>query len=254
MNLKLIPTAFFIGVFLVFLMPVMAGIINIGNCTGMVSSAVMAAICLFWGRFTACIGNLWGKPVGKVILSVLGISAVFCAVLAVVISISMVKAADDPPKDENTTVIVLGCKVRNGAPSLMLSRRLQAAYDYLSEHESVNVVVSGGQGSDEAISEAKCMRDWLVGEGISPERIYMEDKSVNTEENLRFSAQIIKDEGLPQEVTLVTDGFHQLRAEMIAEKQGIINTYNISGHTSWYMLPTYWVREWFGVVYYKLFG
>ena len=81
----------------------------------------------------------------------------------------------------------------------------------------------------------------------------MEDKSVNTEENLRFSKKIIADNGLPETVTLITDGFHQLRAEMIAEKQGI-SAYNISGYTSWYIVPTYWVREWFGVVHYKLFG
>ena len=81
----------------------------------------------------------------------------------------------------------------------------------------------------------------------------MEDSSVNTEENLRFSKQIIEDNGLPEKVTLVTDSFHQLRAEMLAEQQGI-ETYNISGKTSWYLMPTYWVREWFGVAYYKLFG
>ncbi|MGB4091299.1 MAG: YdcF family protein, partial [Ruminococcus flavefaciens] len=60
--------------------------------------------------------------------------------------------------------------------------------------------------------------------------------------------------GLPQKVTLVTDGFHQLRAEMLAEKTGISSPYNISGYTSWYIVPTYWVREWFGIVFYKLFG
>ena len=246
MSFKLIPAALFAGLFLLFFLPATVGIINLGNCAGMAVSAFLAAVFLFWERFTAFIGHSW-------VLSIAGIITVVCAALAVTISIFMVRAANDPPKDENTTVIVLGCKVRNGAPSLMLFRRLQAAYDYLSEHESVNVVVSGGQGSDEAISEAKCMRDWLVGEGIAPERIYMEDKSVNTEENLRFSEQIIKNEGLPEKVTLVTDGFHQLRAEMIAEKQGM-ETYNISGKTTWYLLPTYWVREWFGVTYYKLFG
>ena len=253
MSFKLIPAALFAGLFLLFFLPATVGIINLGNCAGMAVSAFLAAVFLFWERFTAFIGHSWEKPVGKIVLSISGIITVVCAALAVTISIFMVRAANDPPKDENTTVIVLGCKVRNGAPSLMLFRRLQAAYDYLSEHESVNVVVSGGQGSDEAISEAKCMRDWLVGEGIAPERIYMEDKSVNTEENLRFSEQIIKNEGLPEKVTLVTDGFHQLRAEMIAEKQGM-ETYNISGKTTWYLLPTYWVREWFGVTYYKLFG
>ena len=197
----------------------------------------------------SAVGQIHCFPPGSVIRSSLQASVV----LAVVISVFMLRAADDPPKDENTTVVVLGCKVKDGRPSLMLGRRLEAAYKYLSEHDSVCAVVSGGQGKDEAMSEAQCMRDWLVGRGIAPERIFMEDKSVNTEENLRFSKKIIADNGLPETVTLITDGFHQLRAEMIAEKQGI-SAYNISGYTSWYIVPTYWVREWFGVVHYKLFG
>ena len=135
----------------------------------------------------------------------------------------------------------------------MLKRRLDAAYGYLSEHDSVCAVVSGGQGSDESISEAQCMKDYLVARGIAPERIFMEDRSVNTEENLRFSKAVISENGLPGRITLVTDNFHQYRAELIAESNGI-EAYNISGKTSWYLLPTYGVREWFGIVYYKLFG
>ena len=81
----------------------------------------------------------------------------------------------------------------------------------------------------------------------------MEDRSVNTEENLRFSKAVISENGLPGKITLVTDNFHQYRAELIAESNGI-EAYNISGKTSWYLLPTYGVREWFGIVYYKLFG
>ena len=133
-----------------------------------------------------------------------------------------------------------------------MKRRLDCAYEYLSEHENVSVIVSGGQGSDEIISEAQCMKEYLTESGISPERIFMEDKSTNTEENLKFSQEIITGAGLPEKITLVTDSFHQCRAEMLAENIGI-KPYNISGYTSWYIVPTYWVREWFGIAYYFIF-
>lgn len=253
MEIKVIPALLCLGLFLIFVLPLGFGIINLGNCAGMVICGMLTLIFMFWGRFSTFIGKCWEKPFGKVILSLTGAIAVIGVILAVVISIFMIRASDDPPKDENTTVVVLGCKVRDGAPSLMLRRRLDAAYEYLSEHESVFAVVSGGKGDDEIISEAQCMKEWLVKKGIAPERIYMEDRSVNTEENLRFSREIISSEGLPDKITLITDSYHQLRAEMIAEKQDI-KAYNISGCTSWYLIPTYWVREWFGVVYFKLFG
>ncbi|MBR5682350.1 MAG: YdcF family protein [Ruminococcus sp.] len=252
MAARCISAAAFFGLFMLFLLPVSRNIINIGNGIGMAVSALMVLILLFWNRFSIFVGRCWEKPLGKLLVGVVGGVAAVSVVTAAVISVFMIKAANDRPKNENTTLVVLGCQVRDGAPSLMLSRRLKAAYDYLSGHESVKVVVSGGKGEDESISEAQCMRDWLVGNGIAPERIYMEDKSVNTEENLSFSKKIIDENGLPADITIVTDGFHQLRADILAEKTGI-ESHNISARTAWYLLPTYWVREWFGVLYYKLF-
>ena len=251
MTARMISAAACFGMFLVFLLPVSRGIINIGNGIGMAVSAALILVLLFWERFGGFIGKCWEKRSGRIFLCFAGAMAAAAVVLAVVISVFMIRAANDRPKDNNTTVVVLGCQVRNGAPSLMLSRRLSAAYGYLKDNEDVKVVVSGGKGEDESISEAQCMKDWLVGKGISSERIYMEDRSVSTEENLRFSKRIIEENGLPERITIVTDAFHQLRADILAEKQGI-ESCNISADTAWYLLPTYWVREWFGVVYYKL--
>ena len=93
------------------------------------------------------------------------------------------------------------------------------------------------------------MKEYLVEKGIDPGRIYIEDMSVNTEENLRFSMKLIEERGLCSDITIVTDGFHQLRAELIAKKIGT-DVNNISAPTRWYLLPSYWVREWFGNVYY----
>jgi len=233
--------------------PFFKGIVCLGNCAGATISAVLLSIFIFWAPFCSLIGKLWESKIGKAVVSALGVLAVCCAIIAVVISACMLKAANSPPKNENITMIVLGCQVKNGGPSIMLRKRLDAAYDYLSEHESVKVIVSGGKGDDEAISEAQCMRDYLVAKGINSERIIMENKSTNTYENLSFSHKIIEDEKLPQRVCLVTDGYHQLRAGMIAERQGI-DTDSISCQTSWWLVPTYWVREWFGVAYYKVLG
>ena len=240
------------GLLIIFAFPLTKGIINAGNGAGLAFSTIILCIILFWNRFRDFIIRYWEKPLGKLIISVIGMLTAAIAVLVIVISFFMVKAANDRPQNEDTTLVILGCQVKNGAPSLMLRRRLEAAYEYLNEHENVRVVVSGGKGADETVSEAHCMREWLVDNGISPDRIYMEDKSVNTEENLRFSKKIIDDNKLPIPITIVTDGFHQLRADMLAETQGI-EAHNISANTRFYLLPTYWVREWFGIIYYKLF-
>ncbi|MDE6835013.1 MAG: YdcF family protein [Ruminococcus sp.] len=252
MEVKIIPLIISLVLLFIFVTPATMGIFNIGNAVGIIVSVIMTGIFIFWKSFTESIKNIWDKPAGKIFITAITFVLSICVILAVVISIFMVKSANDPPPNENTTLVVLGCKVKNGRPSLMLKRRLDCAFEYLSEHENVNVIVSGGQGSDEIISEAQCMKEYLTETGISPERIFMEDKSTNTEENLKFSQEIIKSKGLPEKITLVTDAFHQCRAEMLAKNIGI-EPYNISGYTSWYIVPTYWVREWFGIAYYFIF-
>lgn len=253
MDVKFIPLIISLGLLFIFIAPIPMGILNIGNIAGIAVSGIMTGIFIFWKQFTELLKNLWDKPAGRIFISAVTLLLSVCLILAVVISVFMVKSANDPPPAENTTLVVLGCKVKNGRPSLMLKRRLDCAYEYLAEHNSVNVIVSGGQGSDEVMSEAQCMADYLTDRGISPERIFMEDKSTSTEENLKFSQEIISREGLHEKITLVTDAFHQCRAEMLAKNIGI-DPYNISGYTSWYIVPVYWVREWFGIAYYAVFG
>ena len=100
------------------------------------------------------------------------------------ITFFIVKAANDKPESKNTTLIILGCKVKDGQPSQMLKRRLDTAYDYLIENPDVKVIVSGGKGTDEIISEAQCMHDYLTKKGISENRIIIESASTSTRENI----------------------------------------------------------------------
>lgn len=233
----------------VFIIPMTHGIVNIGNIAGTAVCGALTLVIVFFGRFTSLVSRMWTTPAGRAAACIIGGFAAVCILLAALISVFMVRAAHDPPPDSGTTLIVLGCKVKNGRPSKMLARRIDAAYEYMSEHPDSVAVVSGGQGSDELISEAQCMRGRLVEMGIAPERIYMEDRSTDTEENLRFSLDIISRESLAGDITIVTDGFHQLRAQLIAKRLGA-ETYSVSARTPWWLVPTYWVREWFGTAYF----
>ena len=242
----------FIVLLIFFVAPMWVGIVNIGNCTGAAVSIAAALICLFFGKFSMICRHLWEKLPGRVILSAAGGIFCICLISAAVMSFLMLKEMNDKPK-ANTTLIVLGCQVRGTEPSLMLKRRLDTAYDYLSEHEEVCAVVSGGKGTDEEISEAQCMYSYLISRGVDSKRLYMEDRSTSTYENIRFSKEIIDRESLCADITIVTDGYHQYRADLLAKQQGI-KAYNIPAPTSAWLLPTYWVREWFGILYYSVFG
>lgn len=235
--------------FAVFLAPVTAGIINIGNAAGMSVCAVLFFLSVFWNRFFRLVSE---HRVVRVIFIAVVTMAAALAVLAAVISAFMVSAANRPP-DGDTTVIVLGCKVRGEEPSLMLRQRIMAAYRFLEKNPSAMCIVSGGQGSDELISEAESMKRVLVEQGISEDRIIMEERSTGTDENIRFSLDKMNEYGIGGSITIVTNDFHQLRAKLIADKYGL-ESYSVSAGTSLWLLPTYWLREWFGVCYQVLFG
>lgn len=235
--------------FAVFLAPVSAGIINIGNAAGMSVCAVLFFLSVFWNRFFRFMS---GHKAVRVAFIAIVMSALLLAVLAAVISVFMISAANRP-SDGNTTVIVLGCKVRGEDPSLMLRQRIMTAYRYLDQNPSAMCIVSGGQGSDELISEAESMKRVLVEQGISEDRIILEDRSTGTDENIRFSLEKMNEYGISGSVTIVTNEFHQLRAKLIADKYGL-ESYSVSARTSLWLLPTYWLREWFGVCYQIVFG
>ena len=121
-------------------------------------------------------------------------------------------------------MVILGCRVMpGGEPSMLLQDRLETALDYLEEDPDILVVVSGGQGSNEPVSEAACMAGWLEERGISEDRIFQEDQSSNTKENLIFSKDLLAREGIDvgeTDVLVVSNGFHLTRARMLAERFG----------------------------------
>ena len=153
-------------------------------------------------------------------------------------------------------LVILGAKVNGTEPSLSLNDRIGAAYDYLSTHPNVIAVLSGGQGSDENISEAQCMFHELTARGISPDRLWLEDQATSTWENLQFSISIIEEKTgqRPDAIGLLSSEYHLYRAGLVAEKMDI-DASLIPAHTGW---PTirmnYYMREVLAVWKYLILG
>lgn len=141
--------------------------------------------------------------------------------------------------------IILGAQWKSDGPSEVLRRRLDKAVEYLKENPETLAVVSGGQGSNEVISEASGMRQYLLDAGIEEERILVEERSANTCENLAFSAELLDKEN--SSVVIVTNNFHVFRALKIAVKQGYHAQGLAAGSVIW-MLPNNLLREFLGVL------
>lgn len=231
-----------------FMIPIIfSGIVNIGNLAGIALCTVMLICVILNERLTAFIKKLWSKNVGRILVSF--ISVIICAVIATaaVESVLMIGAAVAKPQP-SSTVVVLGCRVYGERPSRMMVARLKAAQKYLDNNPDSVCILSGGQGEDEDISEAECMYRWLVDAGVSPDRLYKEDKSTSTRENLLFSKEIIERENLNRSIAIATNEFHEYRAQKIAESLSL-ESGAVSGVTEIWVFPTYYVRELFGILY-----
>lgn len=153
-------------------------------------------------------------------------------------------------------VVVLGAGLHGSTPSRSLRERLNAAYEYLTEHPDVICVVSGGQGPGEDMTEAQCMYNELVAMGIDGSRIWMEDKSTSTQENLRFSLDIIESRtGVrPETIGVLSSEYHLFRASLFAKDEGV-DAVGIPARTTYPVLfVNYFLREIAGVCHYYVFG
>lgn len=150
--------------------------------------------------------------------------------------------------------IVLGAKVDGRRITKSLLRRVEKAYEFLKNNPEAIVIVSGGQGPCEDISEAEAMYRYLVDRGISRERVLKEEKSTTTKENLVFSSEIIKTLNGDMTLGIITSSFHIYRAELLAKKLGIVVETGIAARSDKILFVNYLFRECAALVKEKMLG
>ena len=118
-------------------------------------------------------------------------------------------------------MIIFGCQVKPWGPSVLLQDRLDTALDYLEDHPDMTVVVTGGKGDDEHISEAQCMYDYLTEHGVNGDHIYLEDQSRNTWQNISYTQALLQElfaDGTVEptgKYLLVSSDFHLTRIQLL---------------------------------------
>lgn len=173
------------------------------------------------------------------------LNVVFTLFLAYVVGMSCFLAAYGAFPSANYAedyAVVLGSAVRNSQPMPDLSERLRTAADYSNKNLNASIIVSGGQGSDENVSEAEVMYAYLVGQGVSEERIIKEDRSTNTRENFTLSDAAVLGALKNSSVVAITSNYHVFRARMYADQCGI-DAHTLGAPTKWYLIPVSYVRE-----------
>lgn len=212
------------------------------------SAALCAGTAFFIGFFT------FSKS--RKVVRLISFLLTLVIIAACVTEAFIIKASFGSADTDCDYLIVLGAKVRSDGPSLSLNDRVEAAAEYLAKHPNTVAVVSGGQGPDEPMTEAKAMYEGLVARGIAPSRIWQEDKAASTWENLQFSLNIIEEKTgrRPETVAVVSSEYHLFRAGLFTKAAGA-GFIGIPAQTSIASLKiNYFLREVAGVWHYYLLG
>ena len=201
-------------------------------------------------KINAVIGLI--KKLPKLIQYLLKILFV-CIVLSFIFFMSMILyKMRDTPQAGADYVIVLGCQVVGEYASLPLLSRGYTAIRYLNRNPDTKVIVTGGQGPGGNITEAEALRRLLLENKIDRERIFMEDQSRSTLENLIFSNELY--DLLDKNVVIVTSDYHIFRSLSVAKKLKYTNVSGLPGRSQRSILPAYLFREYVTVMYYTVLG
>ncbi len=162
-------------------------------------------------------------------------------------------------KSDNVTykedaVIVLGAAVHGKTPSLTLKRRLEAAAKYHKQNPDAVIIVSGGQGNQEEITEAEAMANYLIEHGVAKDKIIKEEFATSTYENFAFSNEILTEKfGDDYTAAFITNEYHILRAKLCAGRTGFEDITHLHSNTNTSYLLSGVLRECLAVAKYAIF-
>ena len=175
-----------------------------------------------------------------------GITYLYCIIIATLYCNIM--AGKHNPNYDKDFVIILGCKIRkDGKLTPLLKGRVDRAIEFgklqkEKTNKDIIYIPSGGKGTDETIAEATAIKNYLLEKGIKNKNIIIEDKSVNTKENMVFSKEKIDKINKDGKIIFSTTSYHVFRSGVIAEDAGI-DCEGIGSKTKWYFYSNAVIRE-----------
>ncbi len=208
---------------------------------GNMLTLLLGAFFFLWGVYRDKIKEITKKGILKYIKCV--VLALLTAELLLVSFIAGFGAIDNATYKEDA-VIVLGAAVRGERVTLPLQYRLDSAAEYYEKNPDAKIIVTGGKGLQEDITEAHAMERYLVSKGVPSENIIKEENATSTEENMAFSKEIadsIFNEGYS--VCVITNDFHIYRGVSMAENAGFANVTHKGADLQWYNLCSCYLRE-----------
>lgn len=185
-------------------------------------TVLMWGLCLalvVYGFFHTPIDLFVEQRVGRIVKFIVSAGCIVFAALFIFVAVS---GHQNTARGTEKIIIIPGAGLRGEEASSLLEFRLRAALSFWRQNPEALLVVSGGQGAQESISEGIAMQRWLLAHGVSQNNILLEGKSTSTEENFLFSRQVLLEAGIDidQPTVIITNSFHAYRSQQYARRAG----------------------------------
>lgn len=217
--------------------------------------SLIGALIFIWGLLGLLSGSRYLALPAKILKIMMIMGIILGMISFVIVESIIVQNAKSDPTEDCHYVLVLGAGLHGKTPSLILSSRLQRAYQFLQQNPNTTAVLCGGRGPNETITEAEAMKQYLISKGIPSDRLILENRSRSTDQNIKFAGQILDwlEGPIHHKVVIITNDFHLYRAKKLALDYKMIPA-GISVPTpDYYFLKyNYFLREYFSVAAYYI--
>lgn len=214
--------------------------VNLGNFLAVILGCLIIFIAIKFHKIT--------KSLKILLISGISLSIAFSSFL-------IIYGISDNVTYKEDAVIVLGAAIHGKTPSLTLKKRLDKTVEYHKQNPDALIVVSGGKGAQEDITEAEAMKNYLIKKGVSSQKIIEENKATSTYENFKFSKEILdKKLGKKYTVCFITNEYHILRSGFCADSVGITDISYLHSNTNLSYLISGSLRECLAVMKYAIFN
>lgn len=210
------------------------------NLLSMLFSILLCFYLAVWPK----IGNLRENTISTTLYAVISFFVVYVLSLFAMYALSAILNLIHLKKRRGADyIVVLGCGIIGTRVTPLLAARIERGIELLRYNPDAVLLLSGGQGPGEDISESEAMAAYALDKGVSAEKILVEQQSVSTQENLQFSRQLMEKQ--QPKILIVTTAYHVFRALILARQQGM-KCIGFGAKTKWYFTLNALIREFVG--------
>ena len=211
--------------------------LRVRNMLSLLFAIFLILYLIYWPQ----IGNWSGNFAGRLAYSVVGLWIAYGLILFAVYALSSLLNLIHRRDNQNFDyIVVLGAGLKGERVPPLLAARIERGISLLKKNKKALLILSGGQGPGEDITEGEAMARYALSRRVPPERILVERRSRNTRENLEFSRELM--ERTHPRVAVVTTSYHVFRALLIARRLHL-PCKGFGAKTKWYYTLNATIRE-----------